>query len=248
MFARCARTAPACMRLKPGSEYLISRCFSAWVTVTPRLNGRLREPLAPFMVTDSAAMVAVTPCGRLTGALAILDMKRSSRLGHDAQDFAALSDRTRLFVRHHALGRGDDHRAHPAEILRQLVLAAVDPQARAADALDAVDDGTSLEILQANRQRRLRAVGFQAIVRDITLVLQHLRDSRLQLRRRELDFGLARGLAVADASQQIGNGVGHAHTAFLTSSPSQVPGSLRGSRLRESSRGKCRTYGTHHGG
>src|SRR5690242_7550569 len=130
MLARCARTEPACVRLRPGSVYLISRCFSAWTTVTPRVSGMLKEPFAPLMVTDSAAMVAVTPCGRLTGALAILDMKRSSRLGHDAQDFAALSNRTRLFVRHHALGRRDDHRAHPAENLRQIVLAAVDPQAR----------------------------------------------------------------------------------------------------------------------
>src|SRR5215470_3826185 len=98
MFARCARIAPACMRLSPGSVYLISRCLSAWTTVTPRLSGTLSEPFAPLIVTDSGAMVAVTPCGRLTGALAILDMKRSSRLGHDAQDFAALSDRTRLLV------------------------------------------------------------------------------------------------------------------------------------------------------
>src|ERR1700748_1465786 len=161
MFAMCARVAPACVRLRPGSVYLISRCFSAWTTVTPRVNGMLKVPLAPLMVTDSGAMVAVTPCGRSTGALAILDMKRSSRLGHDAQDFAALSDRTRLFVRHHALGRGDDHRTHPAQNLRQLVLAAVDPQPGTADALDAVNDGTSFEILQANGQRRLRSVRVQ---------------------------------------------------------------------------------------
>src|SRR3569833_602811 len=166
MCAWWARIAPACIRLGPGSEFLISRCFAACVTVTPRLNGTLREPLAPLMVTDSAAMGAVTPCGRLTGALAILDMKRSSRLGHDAQDFAALSARTRLFVRHHALGRGDEHRAHPAEHLRQVVLAAVNPQAGATDALDAVNDGTSLEKLLANRLRRRRAVGLLAIVRD----------------------------------------------------------------------------------
>src|SRR3569833_568513 len=187
MCAWWARIAPACIRLGPGSEFLISRCFAACVTVTPRLNGTLREPLAPLMVTDSAAMGAVTPCGRLTGALAILDMKRSSRLGDDAQDIAALSDRTRLFVRHHALGRRDAHRAHTAEHLRQLILAAVNPQPRTADALDAVDNGTSLEILQADGQRRLRTVRFQAEVRDVTLVLQHLRDGRLQLRGRGLD-------------------------------------------------------------
>ena len=35
---------------------------------------RLKEPFAPLMVTESPAIVAVTPCGRSTGALAILDM------------------------------------------------------------------------------------------------------------------------------------------------------------------------------
>src|ERR1700744_4747894 len=161
MLARCARVAPAWVRPIPGSANFTSRCLSACTTVTPRVNGMLSVPFAPLMVTDSVAMVAVTPCGRSTGALAILDMKRFSRLGHDAQDFAALSDRTRLLVRHHALGRGDDHRTHSAQHLGQLVLAAVDPQARPADTLDAVDDGTSLEILQADSQRRFRAVRVQ---------------------------------------------------------------------------------------
>src|SRR6202046_5675505 len=235
MLAICARVAPACVRPIPGSVYLISRCLSACTTVTPRESGMLKVPLAPLMVTDSGAMVAVTPCGRLTGALAILDMKRSSRLRHDAQDFAALSDRTRLLVRHHALRRGDDHRTHPAQNLRQVVLAAVDPQARPADALDAVDDGTSLEIFQPDRESRFRAVGIEAVVRDVALVLEHLDDSRLELRGGELHFSLTRGLAVADTSQQVGNGVGHAHTAFLTSSPLRGPESRRDSRLRESS-------------
>src|ERR1700748_456925 len=107
MLAMCARPAPACIRPIAGSVYLISRCLSACTTVTPRVSGTLRVPFAPLTVTDSGEIVAVTPCGRSTGALAILDMKKSSRLRHDAQDFAALSDRTRLLVRHHALRRGD---------------------------------------------------------------------------------------------------------------------------------------------
>src|SRR3954468_20837893 len=119
------------------------------------------------MVTCSGDRVAVTPFGRSTGALAILDMSVSLLTsGHDAQDFAALSDRTGLLVRHHALRRRHDHRAHSAENLRQLVLAAVDPQARTADALNAVDDGTSLVVLQPDGQRRFAAVGLGAEVPD----------------------------------------------------------------------------------
>src|SRR5512140_577992 len=182
MFARCARVAPACMRDSPGSTYFTSRCWSACTTVTPRESGVLRVPFAPLMVTSSGDTVAVTPFGRLTGALAILDMSVSLLTsGHDAQDFAALSDRASLLVRHHALRRRHDHRAHSAENFRQLMLAAVDPQARTADALDAVDNRTSLVVLQSDGQRRLAAVGLGAEVRDVTFVLQYLDDGRLQL-------------------------------------------------------------------
>ena len=46
----------------------------------------------------------------------------------------------------------------PPEHLRQLVLAAVDPQARTADALEAVDDRTAFVILQLDGQGRLFAL------------------------------------------------------------------------------------------
>src|SRR6516162_7960063 len=138
MLARCARVEPALVRASPGSAKAISSFFSLCVTDTPALKGSDSEPLAPLMVTAWAAMVAVTPWGNSTGAFAILDILALPS-GHDAQDFAALPDRARLLVGHHALGRGDDHRPHAAQDLRQLVLATVDTQAGAADALQAVD-------------------------------------------------------------------------------------------------------------
>src|SRR5882757_2428121 len=174
MFARCARVAPACVRDRPGSVYLISSFWSACTTDTPRVSGTLRVPLAPLMVTDSGDTVAVTPFGRSTGALAILDMLVFSASGHDAQDFAALSDRPGLLVRHHTFGRGHDHGTHATQNLRQLILAAVNPQARTADALYAVNHRTSLVVLQPDGQRRLAAVGLGLEVRDITFVLQYL--------------------------------------------------------------------------
>src|ERR1700748_653286 len=114
MLARCARTAPAWVRDRPGSVYLISSFCSVCTPETPRESGTLRVPFAPLMVTDSGDTVAVTPFGRSTGAFAILDMIFVPTSGDDAQDFAALSDRTGLLVRHHALGSGDDHGAHAA--------------------------------------------------------------------------------------------------------------------------------------
>src|ERR1043166_7631737 len=118
MFARCARVAPACRRDSPGVTYFTSCVASPCTTATRRESGVLRVPFAPLMVTCSGDTVAVTPFGRLTAALAILDMSVSLLTsGHDAQDFAALSDRTGLLVRHHALRRRHDHRTHTAEHL-----------------------------------------------------------------------------------------------------------------------------------
>src|SRR5688572_16285878 len=130
MFARCARVEPACMRAASFSKAIAS-FFSSCLTDTPPLKGNESEPFAPLIVIDSGAMVAVTPCGKSTGAFAILLI--TSR--HDAQHFAALADGAGLAVRHHAFGRRDDHGAHAAQHFRQLFLAPVDAQARLAHAL-----------------------------------------------------------------------------------------------------------------
>src|SRR5256884_4737146 len=127
---------------------------------------------------------------------------------------------------------------------RQLILAAVDAQSGAADALQAVDDGPAFEILQPDREPRLAPVGVEAEVGDVALVLEHLDDGGLQARGRELHFALARGLAVTDARQQIGNGVGHAHAAPLTSSPWRDRESHHDWRPRGSSPSRGRTCGT----
>src|SRR5690348_5468351 len=246
MLARCARVEPASVRAWPGSAYLTSRRFSACTTLTPAPSAILREPFAPFSVTALPAIVAVTPCGRSTGALAILDMVVSP-LRHDAEHFAALADRARLLVGHDALRCGDDHRPHAAKNLRQLVLAAIDAQPRTADTLQAVDDRAALEVLEADGQSRLAALLIEAVVGDVAFVLQHLDDGRLQLRGGEANLGLARGLAVADSCQEVGDRIGHAHRASLTSSPSTGPGSRRGWRPRGSSPAKGRTCGRHRG-
>src|SRR6186997_3581648 len=96
------------------------------------------------------------------------------RLGHDAEDFAALPDGPRLFVRHHALRRGDDRGTETALDLRQLALAAVDTQAGTRDTLEAVDHGAAFVVLQLDRQRGLRAFARRAEIADVAFVLQHL--------------------------------------------------------------------------
>src|SRR5580658_377575 len=246
MLARCARVAPALVRDRLGSAKLTCSLFSVCATDTPVTSGRLKEPLAPLMVTASAAMVAVTPEGSSTGALAILDMMASLALisGDDAQHLAPLSDGARLAVGHDTLRGGDDHRPHPTEDLRQLVLAAIDAQPRAADALQAVDHGPALVILQTDRETRFAALIVEAEVGDIALVLQHLDDRGLQARGAQVHFALARRLAVADTRQQVGNRISHAHAAPLTSSPWQARVFRRGSPPRGSSPATVRTCGT----
>src|SRR5580700_7523749 len=154
MFARCARVEPANMRTVSSALYLTFSALSACSTVTPVFSGRLRLPLAPLIVTCAPEMVAVTPWGREIGAFATLLITLSVQyrpLRDDAQDFAALSDGTGLLVRHDALRRGDDHGAHATQHLRQLILAAVDPQAGTADTLQAIDDRAAVVVLQPDR-------------------------------------------------------------------------------------------------
>src|SRR5215208_3295428 len=239
MLARCERVEPACMRASSFAN-ATARCLSSCLTDTPLFNGSVSVPFAPLMVIISGAMVAVTPCGRSTGAFATLLIK----LRHDAQDFSALSDGAGLAVGHYAFGRRDDHGAHATQNFRQLFGAAIDAQARLADSLDAVDHGAAVVIFQADGEARLAStIVLQLEIGDIAFVSQYFDDGCLQLRGREAHLGLARGLAVADAGQQIGDGIGHAHRAYLTSSPSRDLESRRDSPLRESSRATARTCG-----
>ena len=170
--------APAGMRARVARE----RRPAASSLSARRSRRRRRQrsaPLAPLTVTVFAAIVAVTPCGRSTGRFATrLTWYAVLSLGHDAEDFAALADGARLVVRHHALGRGDDHGAHAAQHLRQLVLAAIDAQAGRADALEAVDDRAAFVVLQA----RWSGVGLPPSCArwksaDVAFVLQHLDDA-----------------------------------------------------------------------
>src|ERR1700732_720186 len=100
MFARCARVAPA-MAFRPSAAVLAStaRCLSCCTTLMPLLIESVRVPLAPFTVTVSAPIVALTPCGRSTGFFPTRDMLGLPLL-HDEEHFAAGAGRTRLGVGH----------------------------------------------------------------------------------------------------------------------------------------------------
>src|SRR5262245_35870440 len=242
MFARLARAAPAAaMRsfVALPSATDTRRVWSRCATVTPSPSLSVSAPLAPFTVTASAATVAATPCGSLTGSFAILDMFPSS--GHDAEHFAALPGAARLAVRHDALRRRHDRDAEPAQHLRQRVLAAVGAEPRARHALEALDHRLAGVVLQRDDERLARAVLADHEIGHVALVLQDADDRFLHARGLDRDLRLAGGLAVPDAREEVGNGVVHAHRLFLTSSPCAGPARRRASSPRGASPGRGRT-------
>src|SRR6202020_227868 len=119
-----------------------------------------------------------------------------------------------------------------AQHLGQFVLAAINSEARTADALDAVDDGTAVVILEFDGQRALRAGAVDTEVRDIAFGLQDLENGHLQLRGAHAHGRLAGGLRIANAGQEICNWISHAHSARLTNSPSKGLESRRDWPLR----------------
>src|SRR5258708_37140049 len=116
------------MAFKPSSAVFAStsRCLSCCTTLMPLLMASVSVPLAPFTVTISAPIVAMTPCGRSTGFFATRDMITPyvTNLLNDKQNFAAGAGRARLPVGHDALRRRDHGDSQAAEHLRQLALAA----------------------------------------------------------------------------------------------------------------------------
>src|SRR4051812_35601101 len=188
---------------------------SSFLTVTSGLSLRTSVPFAPLTVFWSAVIATSTPCGTAIGIFPTRDMSApSSGLRDEAQDLAADAVLARLAVGHHALRRRDDGDAQAVHDLRDRVAALVDAQAGAADALDALDDGPAGVVLQRDLELALRAVGAHREAVDVALVLQHLRDRDLQLRRRHRDDRLLDELRIADARQHVGDGITHAHTGI----------------------------------
>src|SRR5712691_2917086 len=165
------------------------------------------------MERASAASVASTPLGRVTGYFAIRDM--ADFLGDDAEHFAANTGGARLAIGHDALGGGDDGDAESVHDARQLVAPLVHAQSRGGHALDFLDHGLVRVVLQADLELRLAFLLADGEAVDVSLVLQHLGDRNLDLGRRNADHGLSDHLGVADAGQHVGNGIGHAHAENL---------------------------------
>src|SRR4051812_25112263 len=191
----------------------------SWTTSMSRDLRSNRSPRGPATRTTSGSTVMVTPEGTGMGFLPIRDMVG---LPDDGQDLAADALLAGFVAGPDALGRGDDRGAHAAKHLRDVLGVDVAAAAGARDALEPADDGHArVGVLELDDEGVVRhALGGVAhlVGADVALLLQDPRHLDLQARRRDLD-GLVRGLdAVADAGQEVGDGIGHRHA--ITSSTS----------------------------
>src|SRR3569832_1734881 len=178
-------------------------------------------PPAPFTLIWSVLICTSTPCGTSTGIFPTRDICSSQSLGDVADDFAADAARASLADGHHATERGHDGDAEAGLHLRDVVAALVDAQAGPAHALDALDDRAAGVVLERDFKFALVAVLLDLEAVDVALVLQDLGDRDLDVRGRHADRGLRHHLRIADARQQVGNGITHAHgiSPCLTSWP-----------------------------
>src|SRR5215831_3463449 len=157
MFAVSARSVPdmafASSDSPTASNVRLSPSFAIFTSPRRRCDS---VPRGPLMESASAASVASTPLGSVTGYFAMRDMAgRSSVSGDNAQHFATDPGGARLAVGHHALGGGDDGDAQPVHDLRKVVAPLVHAKPRSGDALDLFDHRLAGVVLQPDLELRL---------------------------------------------------------------------------------------------
>src|SRR5262245_41152852 len=211
MLARIARSVPDIAFASFDSSAVSTTTVSpSFLTRTFGVTGWVSVPSGPFTDTLAAATLISTPLGTGTGSFPTRDMF-ALRLRYDAEDFAADTARARHPVGHNAARRRHDGDAEAIHHLRNVVRAAVHPQAGPADALDALDHRVAGVVLQRDLDLGLALVRLHHEALDVAFVGQDLRDRALHLGRRDRDRGLADQLRVADARQHVGDRVHHAH-------------------------------------
>src|SRR3954468_17227406 len=174
--------------------------------------GMVRMPFGPFTDRIDPSTEALTPLGRATGTFPIRLI-----LKHLRQHLAADILLARFRVGENALGRRDDGNAEAVPDPRQVLRARIDPAAGLGDSRDVLDGRAALEIFQLDAQALGGAERLFGIAAYIAFALEHVEDSRAQLRRRAHDGVLARLLAVADAGEHVTQGVGQWNDLYLTS-------------------------------
>src|SRR5436190_564842 len=137
-------------------------------------------------------------------------------------DFAADARLARLVAGHDPARRRDNRRAHAAEDLRHLVGGDVDAPAGARDALQLGDDRLAvLGVLQAQHDLVAGTTGLGGLhleALDVALLGQDPGKLALEPRARDGHDLLVGPRRVADAGEEVGDGIGHGHAAIAPTS------------------------------
>src|SRR3954452_4789012 len=223
------------VRVRPCSDLLTrsssgratsSAPSSARATVIGAATVWLRVPLGPLTVTRRSSRATSTPDGSVMGSLPIRDMPvsplgpSSPDVGEDFPTYALLVG---LAVGQQALARRDDRDTEATQHPGESGGLAEPPKAGLADAAyHGYRALTVLAVLQGQAQR-LADLALRVVLDlpggDVALLLEDLRDARLQLAVRHRHRVVVRLVGVAQTSEHVCDRVSHRHGREALSPP-----------------------------
>src|SRR5262245_38243094 len=177
-------------------------------------------PLGPWTSRVDSPTLMLTPLGTSIFLFPTRDMSSSSP--HVAEDLAAHALFRGRPAGHHPAGGGEDVDAEPPVHAGNLVLAAVDPAAGTAHALEVGDHLLHARaVLQEDADAPLLAVLYVEglVVRHVPLVLEDAGDLDLELGRGDVHAHQPGPGPVPDPGDHVRDGIGHVHRVTSTSSP-----------------------------
>src|SRR6478735_12714934 len=152
--------------------------------------------------------------GNLDGELADSRHELSflSRLPDVGEDFPTYALLACLLAGQETVGRGDDRHAQAAENLRQVGGLCVNTQTRLRDALDAGDRALAVRAELQLEDEVLADLGVLDLpAGDEALLLENLRDVRLDLAVRHHDGVVVRRVRVTQTREHVCDGISHGH-------------------------------------
>src|SRR5438874_513104 len=230
--ATSARAKP-CRARCSSVERLATSVPSLCSKVMPRGTATESFPFGPCTSTLPPSSAIFTPWGTAIGLFPIRDICLSLSLTG--------APPARRAAAHHASRGGQNADAQAAHHRPNLRHAKVGACAGPGNPPQAADDAAAVgRVLQENAQHFARLVLIHQLVRrNVTLFLQNARDFRLELGDRNIDALVLGGRRVAEARQEIGNGIGlhDSPTSWL----SPRPGFPRAAPCRENRCGTSET-------
>src|SRR5215211_3201796 len=244
MFATSERVSPwraRCSARSVGRRTV--RTPSSWAISMSRGTTCWSSPRGPLTRTTPGSTETVTPEGTGMGCLPMRDIVSSP---YERHDLAADALATGLVAGQDAVRRGHDRGPHAALDTGDLRVRDVVPAARAGHALQAEDHRRAiLGVLELHADDLRGLLGgrlVDRVVLDVALLLEDAGHLLLQARGRDGHLALLGHGAVAQAREEVGDGIGHRHGA--TSSTSSCRGCSRRARARAGRCGTARTCGT----